>query len=116
MALTLLIYYQITICKTSLLSSLIWVVLLCQAIFYDVSHSFFSSYNREKVLKILDILLQTKDSDNAESISIAKWQGIFGIITAIACQTWTHSCDSYSEYLIIYFDYLIIPFDYLITG
>ena len=60
--------------------------------------------------------MQTKDSDNAESISIAEWQGIFGIITANARQPWTHSCDSYSEYLIIYFDYLIIPFDYLITG
>ena len=47
--------YHITICQTSLLSSLIWVVLLRQAIFYDVSHSFFSSYSREKFLKILDI-------------------------------------------------------------
>ena len=65
---------------------------------------------------LLDILLQTKDSDNAKSISIAEWQEIFGIITADARQPWTDSCDSYSEYLIIYFDYLIIPFDYLIIG
>ena len=60
--------------------------------------------------------LQTKDSDNAKSISTAEWQEIFGIITADALQPWTDSCDSYSEYLIIYFDYLIIPFDYLIIG
>ena len=52
--------------------------------------------------------LQTKDSDNAESISIAEWQEIFGIITADACQPWTDPCDCYSEYLIIYFDYLVI--------
>ena len=77
---------------------------------------FFSSYSREKFLKILDIFLHTKDSDNAKSISTAEWQGICEIITANVCQPWTHSCDSYSEYLIIYFDYLIIPFDYLITG
>ena len=51
-----------------------------------------------------------------KSISITEWQGIFGIITANACQPWTYSCDSYCEYLIIYFDYLIIPCDYLITG
>ena len=77
---------------------------------------FFSSYSREKVLNILDIFLQTKDSDNAKSISIAEWQEIFGIVTADARQPWTDSCDSYSEYLIIYFDYLIIPFNYLIIG
>ena len=67
-------YYHITICQTSLLGSLIWPVLLPQTIFHDVSHSFFSSYNREKFLKILDIFLQTKDSDNANSISVAEWQ------------------------------------------
>ena len=77
---------------------------------------FFSSFSREKYLKILDIFWQTKDSDNAKSISIAEWQEIFGIITADARQPWTDLCDSYSEYLIIYFDYLIIPFDYLIIG
>ena len=77
---------------------------------------FFSSYNREKFLKILDIFLQTKDSGNAKSISIAEWQEIFGIITADARQPWTDSCDFYSDYLIIYFDHLIIFFDYLIIG
>ena len=73
------------------------------------SHFFmnFFSYSREKLLKILDIFLQTKDSDNAKSISIAEWQEIFGIITADARQLWTDSCDSYSEYLIFFllFDY-----------
>ena len=64
---------------------------------------FFSSYSHEKFLKILDTFLQKKDSDNAKSISIAEWQEIFGIIIADACQPWTDSCDSYSEYLIIYF-------------
>ena len=54
-------------------------------------------------MKILDILLQTKDLDNAKSISIAEWQEIFEIITADACQPWMDSCDSYSEYLIVYF-------------
>ena len=77
---------------------------------------FFSSYSRENFLTTLDIFLQTNDSDNGESIPIAEWQEIFGIITADAHQSWTDSCDSYSEYLIIYFDYLIIPFDDLITG
>ena len=77
---------------------------------------FFFSYSREKFLKILDIFLQTKDSDNAKSIPIAEWQEIFGIITDDAHQLWTDSCDSHSEYLIIFFDYLIIPFDNLIIG
>ena len=77
---------------------------------------FFAGYSCEKFLKSLDIFLQTEDSDNAKSISIAEWQEIFGIITADARQPWTDSCDSYSEYFIIYFDYLIIPFDYLIIG
>ena len=58
--------------------------------------------------------LQTKESNNAESISIAEWQEIFGIIIADARQPWTDSCDSYFEYLIIYFDCLIIPFDCLL--
>ena len=40
---------------------------------------FFSSYSREKFLKILDIffadkMAANKESDNAESISIAEWQ------------------------------------------
>ena len=95
-----------------------WSELFCCAkpFFRDVSHSFFSSYSRVKFLKISDIFLQTKDSDNAKSISIAEWQEIFGIITTDARQPWTDSCNSYSECLIIYFDYLIIPFDYLIIG
>ena len=53
-----------------------WSGLFCslKSFFHDVSHSFFSSYSREKFLKILDIFLRTKDSDNAKSISVAEWQ------------------------------------------
>ena len=71
---------------------------------------FFSSYSREKFLKILDTFLQTKDSDNAKSISIAEWQEIFGINTIDACQPWTDSCDSYFEYLNIIFILIICLF------
>ena len=50
-----------------------------------VSHTIFSRYSREKVLKILDVIFAdkiaaNKDSDNPESISIAEWQEIFGNI------------------------------------
>ena len=95
-----------------------WSGLFCcvKPFFHDISHSFFCELQPWEVFENFRYFLQTKDSDNAESISIAKWKEIFGIVIADARQTWTDSCYSYSEVLIIYFDYLTVPFDYLIIG